>query len=203
LRENILFNQNTHTNPCHSLINCFFSQLDTYFWCFIWDSNRRHLSTCLKTAKHKFTTQSAKKLRLRVKLGGRNNPSIQRNCRSINLFSIQECIFGIRRIQAKLRSIVWTVHPPGAWAFHGGCIVCILHTYLGILDGRLPMIQVGSLRECRCPWVYIVHTGDLPSVLIVIQMGTTISALCFLELFLKLFTEQAIFIVDGIFNHSL
>ena len=50
--------------------------------------------------------------------------------------------------------------------------------YLGILDGRLPMTQVGSLRECRCPGV--VHTGDLPPVSVVIQVGTTISALCFL-----------------------
>jgi hypothetical protein len=46
---------------------------------------------------------------LRVKLGGRNNPIIQSNHRSINLFSIQKCIFGIRRIQGKLRSAVWTV----------------------------------------------------------------------------------------------
>jgi hypothetical protein len=51
-------------------------------------------------------------------------------------------------------------------------------TYLGILDGRLPMTQVGSLRECRCPGV--VHTGDLPPVSVVIQVGTTLSALCFL-----------------------
>jgi hypothetical protein len=49
---------------------------------------------------------------LRVKLGSRNNPIIQSNRRSINLFSIQECIFGIRRIQGKLRSAVWTVYRP-------------------------------------------------------------------------------------------
>ncbi len=47
---------------------------------------------------------------LRVKLGSRNNPIIQSNRRSINLFSIQECIFGIRRIQGNLRSAVWTVY---------------------------------------------------------------------------------------------
>ncbi len=46
---------------------------------------------------------------LRVKLGGRNNSIIQSNHRSINLFSIQECIFGTRPIQGKLRSAVWTV----------------------------------------------------------------------------------------------
>ncbi len=58
--------------------------------------------------------------KLRVKLGGRNNPSIQSSSRSINLFSIQECIFGIRRIQGKLRSTVWTVYHklPAPRAFH-------------------------------------------------------------------------------------
>ncbi len=48
---------------------------------------------------------------LRVKLGGRNSPSIQSNSRSINLCSIQVCIFGIHRIQGKQRSAVRTVHP--------------------------------------------------------------------------------------------
>jgi hypothetical protein len=37
-----------------------------------------------------------------------------------------------------------------------------------VLDSRLPMTQVGSLRECRCPGV--VHTGDLPPVHVVIQV---------------------------------
>jgi hypothetical protein len=41
----------------------------------------------------------------RVELGGRNNPRIQRNSRSINLLSIQECIFGIRRIQGKFENV--------------------------------------------------------------------------------------------------
>ncbi len=36
--------------------------------------------------------------------------SIQRNSRSINLFSIQECNCGICRIEGKLRSAVWTVY---------------------------------------------------------------------------------------------
>ena len=62
------------------------------------------------------------------------------------------------------------------------------------------MAQVGPLRECRCPGV--VHTGAPSPVPGVFQVGTTMSALCFLYLFLKLFTEEAIFIVDGILFHS-
>ncbi len=53
----------------------------------------------------------------RVKLCGRNSPSIQSDSRSINLFSIQECNCGICRIEGKLRSAVWTVHsyPYSIW----------------------------------------------------------------------------------------
>ena len=64
------------------------------------------------------------------------------------------------------------------YMIHGDESPWLRYTYLGILVGRLPMAQVGPLRECRCPGV--VHTGDLPPVSVVIQVGTTISALCFL-----------------------
>ncbi len=74
----------------------------------------------------------------------------------------------------------------------------------GILEGRLPMAQVGPNRECRGPGV--VHIGALSPVPGVFQVGTTISALCFLYLFLKLFSklfsEEAIFIENGILFHS-
>jgi hypothetical protein len=62
------------------------------------------------------------------------------------------------------------------------------------------MAQVGPLRECRGPGV--VHTDASYPVPGVFQMGTTMSALYFLYLFVILFTEEAIFIEDGILFHS-
>jgi hypothetical protein len=41
--------------------------------------------------------------------------TIQHNHWGRFFFSIQECIFGIRRIQGKMRSTVWTVHSTPTW----------------------------------------------------------------------------------------
>jgi hypothetical protein len=107
LRENILFNENIHTNPCHRFTAYSLNLIHIFGVSFgirtgaISPPAWKQLSINLPPSRQKD---------LRVKLGGRNNSSIQRNSRSINLFSIQECIFGIHRIQGKLRSIVWTVY---------------------------------------------------------------------------------------------
>jgi hypothetical protein len=45
----------------------------------------------------------------KISFDGRITDSIRSNNRGINLLSIQECIFGIRPIQGKMRSSVWTV----------------------------------------------------------------------------------------------
>ncbi len=73
---------------------------------------------------------------------------------------------------------VWLYDPTPWYHYLSDDATCLL-TYLGILDGRLPVTQVGSLRECWCPGV--VHTDDLPPVSVV---------------------SQAIFIVDGILFQS-
>jgi hypothetical protein len=52
---------------------------------------------------------------------------------------------------------------------HPGQVNYLL-TYLGILEGRLPVAQVGPLRECRGPGV--VHTGAPSLVLSLFQVGT-------------------------------
>jgi hypothetical protein len=76
---------------------------------FIHTKQERHFLFYLSSSGFELGSLPNLSSELRVKLGGRNNPIIQSNLRRINLFSIQECIFGIRRIQGKLRSAVWTV----------------------------------------------------------------------------------------------
>jgi hypothetical protein len=57
--------------------------------------------------------------------------TIQHNHWGRIFFSIQECIFGIRRIQGKMRSTVWTVYIPGQglsiWALQTAPLVQATH----------------------------------------------------------------------------